>query len=207
LSGFAIAFGDAVSMNNIAVAQQVSDARTSSVKKDIGSVARRLTFDEFWHGILSILQENDGFVEKEDVERVFGVDMQDTTRSASRDKSALTDVLGRLRVEWILYRFSTPFMRAANARATPQSIVKIDWYETTFDDFYADARNEEMERDLHKASFWWRPPMPHSHGGVTPGYFVRTREGQVSSLQFSIKPPFGHYTIQFTGTARAEPEK
>lgn len=212
MSCFAIAFGDAAVTNNNAVAQNVPDTRPSSTAKGIGSVVESLKFDEFWHRILSILQDHDGFVEKEDLERALGIRMQDTDHSTLGGRFALTDAPGKLRVEWSLYPYTTPAARGAHPGATAMSNVEIHWYGDTFEAFDVDAANELTKKDLRESGFFWIPPQPHSHGGVSPAYFLKLHGGRYPpSVEFDLKRdarwPYGRYAIRFTGTARAEPAK
>jgi hypothetical protein len=200
LSCLAIAFGDVALTTSVAVAQ------------NIGPAMERPKFDEFWRRILPMLQERDGFVEKEDIERALGIDLREINASAvnastvNTTRYAVADIPGRLRVEWRLYQYTTPAARAAHPGATAMSSVDIYWYEATFEAFDAGVANKLARKDLHEAGFMWRPPKPHTHGGVTPGYFSR-RGGLSLRLDVNAKQSDGRYAIHFSGTALAKPAK
>lgn len=200
LSCLAIAFGDVALATNAAVAQNAE------------WVMERPKFAELWHRILPMLQERDGFVEKEDVERALGIGLQELNASAVKAaRYAVAYMPFKLRVEWRLYHNTTPADQAAHPDVTARSSVVIYWYEATFEAFNANAAFELAHKDLLKAGFLWCSPPPHPpQGGVLPKCFNKVRGGQYrSTVRFdtNARYPDRHYDIEFSGVTREEPAK
>ncbi|WP_295144568.1 hypothetical protein [uncultured Reyranella sp.] len=199
LSCLAIAFGDVALTAKAAVAQ---NARW---------VMERPKFDELWRRTLTMLQEHDGFVEKEDIERALGIDLQELDASAvNATRYAVAYIPFKLRVEWHLSRNTTPADRAAYPDVTARSSVVIYWYEATFEAFNAGVALGLVRKDLHQAGFFSCPPPSHPQIGASPACFRNVRGGPYPStirVDMNAKDPDRRYAIEFYGMTGAEPTK
>lgn len=191
LSCLAITFGSAALATNTAVAQNAE------------WVMEHPKFNELWRRILPMLQERDGFVEKEDVERALGIGLQELDASAVKAaRYAVAYIPFKLRVEWRLNLNTTPADRAAHSDVTARSSVVIYWYEATFEAFNTSVSLGLIRKDLHQAGFFSCPPPSHPQIGASPACFRKFGGGPYPStfrVDMNAKDSDRRYTIEFYG--------
>jgi len=165
-------------------------------------------FDEFWHQVLSLLQTHDGFVESAQLESDLHIQMQEIYQQRPNYKAALTDVPNRLRVEWDLHPDGSESAHGTGPNGPALSMVRIYFYNATFEAFDLEAANRLVRKTLAGAGFV-ESPQRNPHGGFSGARYVKLRSGRLPYVEISIEPnnrwPDGLYSIGFAGVGETRP--